>query len=48
MGQLLEPRQTVRPEHNRLAVNREALGFDLLGSRRIASGRTVQPYALRL
>src|SRR5215475_9407319 len=26
--QLLEPRQTVRPEHNRLAVDREALGFD--------------------
>jgi hypothetical protein len=33
-GQLLEPRQAVRSEHNRLAVNREALGLDPLGSSR--------------
>jgi hypothetical protein len=33
-GQLLEPGQTVRPQHNRLAVNREALSLDPLGSSR--------------
>jgi hypothetical protein len=33
-GQSIEPRQAVRPEHNRLAVDREALGGDLLGSSR--------------
>jgi hypothetical protein len=27
-AQLFEPRQAVRPEHNRFAVDREALGFD--------------------
>jgi hypothetical protein len=27
-GQLLEPRHAVRPKHNRLAVDREALGLD--------------------
>jgi hypothetical protein len=27
-GQLLESRQAVRPDHDGLAVNREALGFD--------------------
>jgi hypothetical protein len=28
IAQLLKLRQAVRPEHNRLAVDREALGFD--------------------
>jgi hypothetical protein len=31
-AQLVEQRRTVRPEHNRLAVDRKALGFDPPGS----------------
>jgi hypothetical protein len=34
MGQLLEPSQAVRSQHNRLAVDREALGLDPLGRSR--------------
>jgi len=30
-GKLVEPSQALRPEHNRLAVNREARGLDQLG-----------------
>ena len=30
-AKLIEPGQAVRPQHDRLAVNREAFGFDTLG-----------------
>jgi hypothetical protein len=36
------------PEHNRLAVNGEALGFDTLGSAAMADSRAVQSWVLRL
>jgi hypothetical protein len=47
-AQLVEQRQTIGPRYNRLAVDRETLGFDRWAAVAIADNRVVQSMALRL